>query len=66
MISIVVFVLLWFFVGFVFVFKPKCIVNKLPLGFFVLIHVEWKVLHFVEQLILILTRAEKKVVNPFL
>lgn len=52
--------------GFFFFFKPKCIVNKLTFGFFILIHAKWKVLHFVEQLILILTQAEKGVVNPFL
>lgn len=60
---------LFFFVGGFIVwvfFKLKCVVNKLTFGFFVLTHVEWKVLHFVEQLILILTQAEKKVVNPFL
>lgn len=54
-----------FFWLFLFCFQPKCVVNKLAFGLFVLIHVE-KVLHFVEHLSLILTQAENKVANHFL
>lgn len=51
---------------FLFCFQPKCIVNKLAFGLFVLIHVERKVIHFVQHLSLILTQAENKVANHFL